>query len=1450
MAVEVASLFVSLSLDNQMSGALRQAEGDFRPFQNLVNNGLSQIGRAAAQAATALAGIFGARAVVNAAVQYERSLTNIRAVMGLTSTQADELSAALLNISRNSTFSAQETVDTFYEIASAVQDTSTHMSILTESQRLAVAGQASLQASTQSLISIVNSYGVAAEDVSHISDILTATVAVGAGTMEQFGSAMGPVAGMMATAGIAADDFGAAMAYMSTRGVTPAQAATRMQALATAFIRPNAQLQRLIREMGAETGLELLAQHGGDFNAVLREMADRVGGLDRLAPMFSRVEAINAVIQLGTEAFGEFKDAFVESIPGSTQRAYDIQMESLANKFDRLRAAVSAVAVTMGRALTPVLGFVIDLIHGVVSQIGPAQSGLIGLGGSFIGITFALKPFIPLLGGFVGAFAGLIPVIGAVLAVVAGLRAAWTSNFLGIRNIASAFQSTIAAPFRRLFGVIKTAFQFLFEGEGSISDRLNRFFNYHVPRIGRYAGQAFQRLGVAVITALRGLADGFTQAWPGIRAGVEELVGRIGPALGEFFGTTLPNFLGPIFDSIGTWISENVGPFLSGIGDWINSAWEWLTTEGVSILESGFTTALKFVQSVGEWLRDNVGPLLSGLGDWVNSAWNWLTTEGVRLLVSGIETLFLLFSKVNAYIDQYAPILVNSLSQWIQGGIDWLSNEAGPWLADVLGLTIDTVFDSDSKAWKRIRNENGIIPFLERVFESASSWVLDRAQEILQSLFGFLSGKELQHFLSTINNDVNQAFAQFATTLAEIKLPPEVQAVVDVFLAPLVDAFDRMSRIDWVNVGLGMFFIVTAITGLSFALNLLKNIIIFDLLVQFLEKFDLVVQAIRDGDISETVRNLGRALVPLGVALVLMGAVNFSTIRAGFITLGSALGGVLRWKTLGYIAAVGVASAAFERLADALDAFESGRTWDGVTMMGQAVGGAITAIGLATGNLTMIGGGLAIVAFAEALRLIADTVTAIQEGRGDEVLNNIAGAIVAIGAAIAAINLTKMRSFFGALNNDTTSTGGRGGRTTLLLGGGGGGGGGGTPPGGGGGAGGSNVIRGAVNAGATGAGSWALRGLGGIARVLGPIGLAIGLSEALQLLFSPQVAEGIEAWGGVFNNLGTILNFSQDRVAELLVSLGRNARTGHDVAHEINQELMREQTQRDIAATGVGRFNVLAWTPEMWTEHTQRLEEQRPAPPSPVDLERLEKLVQISRMGRLLGGDMEATEAMLGVGAQKFYQLSVSNNLQRILDEGIGPDNALDALRVFGFEPSDKLFELHQAGMIASEDLLRMYAAGFGPDTELSELITPGLAPSPELEELFRSFERVAASLLAGGAIEAPPLIPTTGVHTTITSPPATGGAINRRARGGAVWPGLFEVGEGDAPELLEQGGRLYLIPGNRGSIIPMSGMNGGSQIVINGPITIEGVQDYQSLLDGLQRAAQGRNARIMVRSR
>ncbi|WP_285445472.1 phage tail length tape measure family protein [Xanthomonas sp. fls2-241-TYG-148] len=100
------------------------------------------------------------------------------------------------------------------------------------------------------------------------------------------------------------------------------------------------------------------------------------------------------------------------------------------------------------------------------------------------------------------------------------------------------------------------------------------------------------------------------------------------------------------------------------------------------------------------------------------------------------------------------------------------------------------------------------------------------------------------------------------------------------------------------------------------------------------------------------------------------------------------------------------------------------------------------------------------------------------------------------------------------------------------------------------------------------------------------------------------------------------------------------------------------------------------------------------------------------------------------------------------------------------------------------------------------------------------AFKQQAVGLIGafmGGGVGAAGSAAVTGGTQSITS--SLGDSLvsgfsygGGRANGGPVAPGsLYEVGEGGDPELFHQGGRSYLIPGNRGQVVPAAPMASGS---------------------------------------
>ena len=147
MAIQVASLFGVLSLQDNMTPALNTAMGNARSFgTNITNigNNVTTFGRNMT-AATAPIGA-GLLASLNQSQTFSRSMSNVNAILGITGEEAEALRSQLLEYGGNTVAGPQAIASAYYDIVSGVADASSHMAILDAATRTSEAGQADLTA--------------------------------------------------------------------------------------------------------------------------------------------------------------------------------------------------------------------------------------------------------------------------------------------------------------------------------------------------------------------------------------------------------------------------------------------------------------------------------------------------------------------------------------------------------------------------------------------------------------------------------------------------------------------------------------------------------------------------------------------------------------------------------------------------------------------------------------------------------------------------------------------------------------------------------------------------------------------------------------------------------------------------------------------------------------------------------------------------------------------------------------------------------------------------------------------------------------------------------------------------------------------------------------------------------------------------------------------------------
>lgn len=479
----IANLMVEVGAD--ISGFTRgmdSADNRISGFGQSVSDNLSGAGRSLVSLGGSLSAItapligFGTYAVASA-TQFNESMTNVGAVLNLTGDQITGLSDQVLAIGAASRAGPQAAAEAYYDIAGGVADASTHMAILNAAIATSEAGNASLTSTTSGLIAVMNAYNLKSKDASHISDVFTRTVGVGVGSMDEFVSALSPIAGVAASVGISFDDLGVQTAYMTTKGFTASQAATRMQAAMTAVLKPNQAMADALKAMGVESGSAALKQFG--LAGTLGRLQNALGGsTDAMAEALGSTEALGAAMVLNQPGLEDFWTTYENGLNGATDAARNIQLTSAAAQFDLLKSAASGLAIEVGQNLTVMLGglaaAVTPIISGITSwaqahpelmaQLTPLIAAVALAGPAILAVGTAMTLAAPAVGVMAGAFALLVSPIGLVVAGLVALGVAYTQNLGGLKdfvdtNIAP-LASTIMATVQGLdFGGVASTIQ-------------------------------------------------------------------------------------------------------------------------------------------------------------------------------------------------------------------------------------------------------------------------------------------------------------------------------------------------------------------------------------------------------------------------------------------------------------------------------------------------------------------------------------------------------------------------------------------------------------------------------------------------------------------------------------------------------------------------------------------------------------------------------------------------------------------------------------------------------------------------------------------------------------------------------------------------------------------------------------------------------------------------------
>ncbi len=649
-AIEISSLFATLELADRATPALRTFDSALdRTAQNLQNIGGSLQrfgGQLTAFAAPITAGF---TVAARSALSFDAAMTNAGAVLGKTATEMAGVTNQILEMGEAATAGPQAVANSYYDIVSGVQDATTHMAILDQAIRVSEAGQAELTGTTAALISVMNAYGYSQEQAAYVGDVLTRTVGVGVGTMNEFAAALPAVTGLAAQLGIEFANVGAMTAFLTTKGFSAAQATDYLRGSMIALINPNKSMTAALEALGVSSGSAAIETWGlaGTYQRLAEIMS-----LDELSNAVGRVEALQAVMSITGDTFNDVAANFQRGIEGATDAARAIQQESPAYQFQLLQAKIQHTAITIGRVLLPALVRLFDRLEPILNQItqwvsqnpelvlaiaglaaaatvaGPALMG-IGTALSLVGTVLGIPILLPL-----AAAAGAVLLLADALNIdlLGGLR--WVGEQLGVFvGRFQEFGGDIGRTLRSMWNTDEDGSSFLsglLEAFGMGRDEAQRIADQIITTVNTLVFQVQYDLGR--------LWDGIRPAWETVR---DWFTGELVPALSNTFN----NHIKPLIDNLGTLF----GNLWATIGPHLERLYEWFVNKALPVILSFITD--KVIPQFNKFF-DLIGSVWSIIGPPLTKMTDWFLNKGLPDIMAKVQAAIELFRQFSELIGQ------------------------------------------------------------------------------------------------------------------------------------------------------------------------------------------------------------------------------------------------------------------------------------------------------------------------------------------------------------------------------------------------------------------------------------------------------------------------------------------------------------------------------------------------------------------------------------------------------------------------------------------------------------------------------------------------------------------------------------------------------------------------------------------------------------------------------
>lgn len=396
-AIRAGKTFVEVYLDKtQLIRGIKGAQALLTSFASSVNEigkGLTKMGAVLKAPLWAGVKVFG---------DFEKQMKMVSTMLNEPERYMAQFTDGIRDMSIQFGESTETLSKGLYDILSASVEPSKALYVLSVAAKSAKAGITDTGVATDALTTVLNAYGLSANNALSVSDLLFRVVQRGKTTFAELAPAIGNVATIASTANVSIEEMGAALAVMTRVGVKTDVAITSLNAIIASFLKPMSGSVALAKKLGFEMSSATIATEGlvGVFQRIknlnpeqIADLFPNIRALKGLLPILQNMEGFISDLEIMKNRAGATDDAYkkmTNSVNGAIAKIKQTGLQILSVIGEVLAERVKKVAATIVKLGESFIGFIKNNQEAVLN-LGRLSSALLVIGPALVAIANPLS---------------------------------------------------------------------------------------------------------------------------------------------------------------------------------------------------------------------------------------------------------------------------------------------------------------------------------------------------------------------------------------------------------------------------------------------------------------------------------------------------------------------------------------------------------------------------------------------------------------------------------------------------------------------------------------------------------------------------------------------------------------------------------------------------------------------------------------------------------------------------------------------------------------------------------------------------------------------------------------------------------------------------------------------------------------------------------------------------